>query len=392
MNTQNTPIHVRLWHRDFWLMSVANLFLTLAIYILIPTMPEWLMSSLRLSPQEAGLSMGIFGIGLFTFGPVCSYMTQRYRRNRVCILSVLGVISCLLALYYVDGLRSPSVSIGIILLQRFLLGAFFGFAQMVLVSTLIIDTCESFKRTEANFSSAWFARFTMSIGPMVGIVILSSLSFDVVVLAAVFFALLGCVFILTVRFPFRSPSEDLRVFSLDRFLLPWSMPLFVNQLMFSFTVGMIMSLGLSDRFYALIMGGFLLSLLAQRFVFRDAELKSEVVSGLILMLAVELMIYTRPLPIVWYISPLFLGFAIGIIGSRFIMFFIKLSHHCKRGTSQSMYMLSWELGISLGLGVGYYLFFNDDHPLLITCMVVTALTMLFYTRYTHSWFLTHKNR
>ena len=25
MNSQNTPVHVRLWHRDFWLMTFANL-------------------------------------------------------------------------------------------------------------------------------------------------------------------------------------------------------------------------------------------------------------------------------------------------------------------------------------------------------------------------------
>jgi MFS family permease len=319
-------------------------------------------------------------------------MIQRHRRNRVCIIAILGVILCLLALYYIHGLHRPLIGLGAILMQRFLLGAFFGLAQMVLGSTLIIDTCESYKRTEANFSSGWFARFALSIGPMMGILLLGYLNFDVVVLAAVFFALLAGVFILTVRFPFRSPSDDLHLFSLDRFLLPGSLPLFINLLLFSLTVGMIMSLGLSDRFYALIMGGFLLALLAQRFVFRDAELKSEVVSGLILMLAVELMVYTRPLPIVWYIAPLFMGLGIGIIGSRFLMFFIKLSHHCKRGTSQSMYMLSWDLGLALGVGIGYYLFFDDDHSLLITCMVVTALTLLFYIRYTHTWFLTHKNR
>ncbi|MBR0047818.1 MAG: MFS transporter [Prevotella sp.] len=392
MNTQNTPVHVRLWHRDFWLMSLSTLLLSVAVYILIPTMPEWLMQKEHFTPMEVGLAMGAFGIGLFTFGPCCSYMVERYRRNRVCILSVFGVIACLLELYYVHSLRSQIVSVGLILLQRFFLGAFFGFAQMVLSSTLIIDTSESFKRTEANFSAAWFARFAISLGPMLGLVIFNYFRFDAVVLAAVFSALLSVVFILTVRFPFRSPSDNLRVFSLDRFLLPGSMPLFINLALVSLSLGMIMTLGLSDRFYAIMMIGFLFALLAQRFVFRDADLKSEVVSGLILMLAAELMIYTRPLPIVWYLSPLCIGLAVGLTSSRFLMFFIKLSHHCKRGTSQSMYLLSWELGMSLGLCMGFMLFFNDDKSLLITAMAVTAATMLLYTRFTHNWFITHKNR
>jgi uncharacterized membrane protein len=153
-----------------------------------------------------------------------------------------------------------------------------------------------------------------------------------------------------------------------------------------------MSLGLSNRFYAVIMAGFFCALLAQRFVFRDAELKSEVVTGLILMIAVLLMIYTRPLPIIWYLAPLLLGMSIGIIGARFLLFFIKLSRHCKRGTSQSMYFLGWESGIAIGIGIGYAFFMNDDQGLLLTAMGLTIVALLMYNYYTHSWFLKHKNR
>lgn len=36
MYTQNTPVHVKLWHRDFWLMATANLLVTMAMYIQLP--------------------------------------------------------------------------------------------------------------------------------------------------------------------------------------------------------------------------------------------------------------------------------------------------------------------------------------------------------------------
>jgi hypothetical protein len=42
---------------------------------------------------------------------------------------------------------------------------------MVLASTLIIDVCESFQRTEANHSAGWFARFSLSLGPMLSLVL-----------------------------------------------------------------------------------------------------------------------------------------------------------------------------------------------------------------------------
>ena len=163
---------------------------------------------------------------------------------------------------------------------------------MVLLSTLIIDTSESDKRTEANHSAAWFSRFSLSLGPLVGLIMLNYQNFDAVLLTAVVSSAVAIVLILTVNFPFRTPSDSLHIVSLDRFFLPSSAPLFVNMQLIAVAIGLLLSLGLSERFYGVIMVGFLLALLAQRFVFRDAELKSEVVTGLILLLIVFILIYT----------------------------------------------------------------------------------------------------
>jgi hypothetical protein len=141
----------------------------------------------------------------------------------------------------------------------------------------------------------------------------------------------------------------------------------------------------------MMMTGFLLALLAQRFVFRNAELKSEIVSGLILLLAALLMIYTRPLPVVWYLAPTLLGFSIGVVCSRFLLFFIKLSRHCQRGTSQSTYMLGWESGLAFGIGIGYACF-EECNPMIFVAGLLTVAALAMYNYYTHDWFLTHKNR
>ena len=73
--------------------------------------------------------------------------------------------------------------------------------------------------------------------------------------------------------------------SLDRFLLPYGSVLFFNLLLVTMIVGLVLSLPLDVEFYAMLMGGFLLALLAQRFVFRDADLKSEIVSGQFMLIA-----------------------------------------------------------------------------------------------------------
>ena len=389
MNTQNTPIHIKLWHRDFWLLVVANLLLTMSVYMLIPVLPQWLMLTENLSPEDTGLSMAAFGLGLYLLGSQCSWLVQRYRRNVVCMWAMTVLVVDLALLWYIDGLRSEFVEFWVILLHRLVLGAAFGLAQMVLSSTLVIDTCESYQRTEANHSAAWFARFAVSLGPLAGLVTYDLYGFDKMLWGAIGCAALSVLLIKTVAFPFRAPEEGVHVASLDRFILPHGFVLFVNLLPVSMVAGMLMSLPLQPVFYALLMAGFMLALLAQRFVFRDAELKSETVSGLILMVGALLVLLTYPQSPV---APVLVGLSLGIIGARFLLFFIKLSRHCKRGTSQSMYFLGWETGLALGLGLGYAVFFQYPDTLLYICIALTAFALLMYHFYTHAWFIRNKNR
>lgn len=389
LNTQNTPIHIRLWHADFWCLVVADLLLTVAAYILIPVLPRWLIETENFSPVETGLSMGVFGLGLYLLGAQCSWLVQRYRRNQVCMWAIAALIADVMLLVYFDQQRTAFVSLWMILAQRLLLGAAFGLAQMVLSSTLIIDTCESNMRTEANHNAAWFARFALSLGPLAGLLVLSALGYTSVWWASAASAAAALVLIRRVNFPFRAPEEDVHVASLDRFLLPRGYVLFVNLLPVSTVMGLLLTLPLAPEFYGLMMGGFLLALLAQRFVFRDAELKSEVISGQILLTAALLIMLAHPAS---PLAPVLVGLGMGIISARFLLFFIKLSRHCKRGTSHSTFFLGWETGMALGLGMGYALCYEQRDTLLYICLALIAASLLMYHLYTHSWFMSHKNR
>jgi MFS family permease len=391
MNSQNTPVHIRLWHHDFWRMAIANLLLTMAVYVLVPTLPQWLLQTQDFTSQETGLSMGVFGIGLFTFGGFVSFLVQHYRRNTVCLAAVLAMVGLFGLIYYAGKESGFYAELSLMLFQRFALGACFGLAQMVLTSTLVIDVSESYQRTEANYAAAWFGRFALSLGPLAGLILLRIAGFQIVLLAAAFLAAAALLLVFLVNFPFRAPMDDLPIVSLDRFFLPHGVPLFLNLQLIMLAVGLLLSLSLTEQFYAMMMVGFLMAILAQRFVFRDAEVKSEVVSGLILMAAALLMMLTRTQQIVSYAAPAFVGLGLGIIGSRFLLFFIKLSRHCKRGTSQSTFMLGWESGIAWGLGLGYALFEGEQTPILLTALGLVLVSLLLYN-FVHNWFVSNKNR
>ena len=392
MNTQNTPVHIRLWHRDFWLMAMANLLLTMAVYVLIPVMPGWLMQTENLTLQETGMIMGAFGVGIFLLGYLTSWLVQRFRRNVACIWAILLMTAALGWLYYLDTQKSQFFDFPILLVQRFALGAAFGVAQMILSSTLIIDTCESFQRTEANHSASWFSRFALSLGPLTGIIVDRMAGFSTVLLVSIGCTLAAIIFIRLVHFPFRTPEENVRVVSLDRFFLPQGWPLTLNLLVVTFVMGLLLSTITSELFYVMVMVGFLVALLAQRFAFRDADIESEGIAGLVLIGGAMLRMLTRQQTIVSVAAPMFIGFGLGIIGSRFLLFFIKLSRHCQRGTAQSTFFLAWESGLALGIGLGYGLLELQMGPRFRLVLVTSVVALVVHHFFTHGWYIKHKNR
>ena len=391
MDTQNTPVHISLWHADFWILAITNLLITMSVYMLIPILPVWMLGSAGFSQQAVGIVMGVYGIGLFLLGGFCNWLVQRYRRNRVCLWAIALVFLALLGCWLVEReLQQSWLQYRLLLFLRIVLGAAFGLVQMILSSTLIIDKSESFQRTEANHASAWFGRFALSLGPMLGIVFART-SFSPLFASAAL-ALVAYLLLATVKFPFRTPDDGVKKISGDRFFLPDAKWLFLNLFLICLSVGILMSTQFTAMFYAMVMVGFAVALLAERFAFVDADLKSQVVAGSILIAAALMMILTRKQMVVNYISPVFVGLGIGLIGSRFLLFFIKLSKHCQRGTAVSTYMLGWESGLAAGLFVGYFFFAEDIHLALSASLACLILAFGLYVVFTHQWYIRKKNR
>lgn len=401
MYTQNTPIHVKLWHRDFWLLATANLLITVAMYMQFIVLPQWMLETAVSSGWTAfytsasiAVALGIFGLGIFSLGCFCSFWIQRYRRNLVCIRAMLVMALCFCALYCLYGvekLDTQSVFV-LIFIIRFIQGTAFGIAHTVLAGTLIIDTCESFQRTEANHVSAWFVRFALSLGPALAVVLLSLSTINVALIVGVILCLLSMSCVFFVRFPFKAPEDTLCKVSLDRFFLPQGKWLFINFAMIAAVVGMVLSLEHTLTFYGMIMAGFFLALLSQRFVFVNADLKSEITAGIILIIISILLNFSGKNDSVFLLYPMLLGCGIGIIGARFLLFFIKLRGHCQRSTSQSTYFLSWEFGLSLGLFLGYGCTDGGKIPLFVFAIFLSCLALILYLSFTHNWYIKNKNR
>lgn len=397
MNTQNTPVHIRLWHKNFWCLALAYLFMSVALYSFVPVLPLWLIGNQGMSTWQTALSLFCFGGGIWLSGGFCNFLTQRYRRNNVCVVSVIAAVIILAAHYYIVS-EKMQVPLWIIAALRLAFGAVFGMAQMVLSGILVIDVCESYNRTEANYCMSWFYRFGLSLGPIAGVIAGMFGCFQGVLLLAIVCLVVAMMLILTVSFPFRAPDDNVPVFGLDRFFLPQGWLLSVTLLLFAAVVGMVFSVIHSIEFFSMLATGFLLSVIAQRIVFADAELKSEVIAGLLLVGTALLLQVTRSLSVVSLVMPVMMGLGIGLVSGRFLLFFIKLSRHCQRGTSQSTYNISWETGLWTGMAVGFLIGNNEQQYGVndsLVCSIafwIVVGVLLLYNFATHKWYLHHKNR
>lgn len=391
MDTQNIPVHVRLWNKHFWLLAMANLLLVMSSYMLVATIP--LRMEVRgYSILQIALVMGVFFIGIYLFGSLSGYLVQRYRRKNVFNLSILLLLAVTGVLYYLSSLPYNSFDYMLLVGLRFMQGAFYGLSQLVLLSTLIIDTVEAVHRTEANHAATWFGRFALSLGPLAGIYVYQSMNFGSVLILSCICLLVAFVFVNLIRFPFRMPNEDYSRFSFDRFLLKGSHWLFVNVVLVTSVVGVLLSIEHTPRFYGMMMLGFVIAILAERFIFADADLRSEATTGMIVIGIAVLLMITRRQESVSYIVPILVGLGVGLIGSRFLLFFIKMSDHCQRGTSQSTFLLAWETGIGIGLVLSYGLFHLEQPLVLWVCLGILAASLILYDTFIHSWYIKHKHR
>lgn len=374
-----------LWHREFWNIAVAELLLSASVYCYLPALPMDFYHAGQPWSTIVSCFLG-YMVGLFLLGGLVYHLIQRYRRNHVCELGLLFTAALQAAFYFLPQLHQPVY----FLLVSLVSGAFIGLSQMVLLSTLVIDKTESFQRTEANYIVSWFNRLALAIGPLAGIVVYQFFGINIVFLTSAGLALAALLFIASVHFPFKTPDDDQKLFSCDRFFLKSGFPLFANFFCLTFATGLMLCHVFSLHFYVMLLGGFLLAILAEKYVFVNAELKSEAVTGCLLLMLSALIRLNRNESVAILASALLLGLGIGILGSRYLLFFIKLSRHCERGTSQSSFFLSWEAGLACGLACGYsFSCMSVDYCLALS---IAFISLLSYNFLVHPWYLRHKNR
>ncbi len=383
LHSEEHQTNVKLWSGNFWMICLANLLVSISQYMLIPTLPIRLLMQFDLKVWQAGGIVALSGFSVFLIGPFFNYLVDRFRRRNVCLIAVLLVVLSIAGYYWAS-------TVAMIIFLRVVQGIAQGAALMAGGSTLAIDLTQSPRRTDANNAFAWFGRLGLSLGPLGGLLLMRHFDFEMVVMVAVLFGLAGAVCIWMLNVPFRAPLYP-SVCSLDRFWLPNGRLMFFQVLLIAVGAGLLLAVIHWYEFYACLMVGFCLSLLALQVIFQEADIRSEMVCGMILWVGGLLLLIFHHEAASFYASGILVGLGIGLSAARLLIFYVRLSHHCERGSANTSYLLAWELGLSVGFFIGYSGVVVGIGAFWIGISLL-VFSLLFYLLIVHRWYMSHKVR
>jgi MFS family permease len=298
------------WTKNVTCISLSHLFLQLSTLILLPILPFIIHFQAKVTLLEAALVMGLFAVSLVIVGPFLSFLTEKFYRKRLAMFALLFFTLSTLGFIYVNNLTMAIV-------LRSLQGFFGGIAVSEL-TTLSIDVSAVGKREKVNLIMHNAHRIAIILAPIIIFTIYfvcpeiqnTALLHDMLYLSAGLSAL-SILLLFPVKVCFRAPI-NIKLLSLDRFLLCQSLSYVLIVVALAMIMGVVYALfPLFD--HQLFQGLFIY-----------------IVSGLI------------------------------VIGILIILRFVFLDvirqcNHCQRSTANATFYLAWEIGIALGLIIGYFI-------------------------------------
>ncbi len=350
----------RLFTPSYCCILAANFLLYFGFWLLIPLLPFYLKEEFTLEEGIIGIILSCYTISALMVRPFSGYLLDTFARKPLYLLAY-GVFTILFLGYIVGGALLAFV------LLRVAHGLAFG---MVTVggNTVVVDIMPSSRRGEGLGYYGLANNIAMSVGPMTGLFLHGSLSYDKIFLVSLCTCGIGFCLAMCVRTK-PKPRIPRPAISLDRFILLRGLPASLALLLLSIPYGAttnfvamyVESIGLQvmpGLFFVLLAAGMGVSrLFSGRFV--DKGYVTECIHyGLFLVIAAFLLLSACQPLMGWYpasakacffIVPVLQGIGFGIIFPAYNSLYINLAQKNQRATATSTYLTSWDVGIGIGI-------------------------------------------
>lgn len=345
----------------------ANFTLFFAFYVLTPLLPLYLSEHFGATKDVIGLVLSGYTITALLFRPFSGYVVDSFPRKMVLMVS-FGVF----AIFFAGYLAASTLLMFTIV--RTLHGGPFG-ALTVANSTVAIDVLPSSRRTEGIGYYGLSNNLAMAIAPTIGIFIYQlTNSFEVLFWLALIVATTGWLIDSTVDLSRKDEGgrrkENCSTLSLDRFFLTRGWLLGLNMVAFGFSFGVLSNYlaiygkevmgitGGTGTYFMLCSVGLILSRLQGSKALRDGRVTHNAATGMVISLVGYTLFILMPtlaqslMFIGYYGSALLIGLGNGHMWPAFQNMTINVATNKQRGTANSTILISWDIGMGLGILVG----------------------------------------
>ena len=347
----------RLWNKEYLKVMMCNFLLFFAFYLLTPLLPLYLDEQFNADKDLIGLVLSGYVIATLLVRPFSGFFVDTFDRKRVFTLCFLFFFLCFTGYIGAGTLLMFAI-------VRTLHGIPYG-ATTVANSTVAIDVLPSSRRNEGIGYYGLSNNVAMAVAPSAGIYIYHATSnFSLLFWLSLIIALAGYLCSTTVKLPRRERVEGKPKLSLDHFFLGRAWLLALNICFFGLCWGVISNyvaiygkeeLNITDGtgfFFMLLSVGLVISRLFGAKTLRAGKMTHNATIGVLLSLAGYGIFAFIPHAWAYYAAALLIGLGNGQMYPAFLNMFISVARHDQRGTANSSILISWDLGMGLGILIG----------------------------------------
>lgn len=357
--TSAKPVE-RLWNREYIKVMICNFLLFSAFYILTPLLPLYLDQEFEANKDLIGIVLSGYVIATLLVRPFSGFVVDTFDRKTV-------LIACFTLFFICFTGYLGATTLLMFAIVRTFHGIPFG-ATTVANSTVAIDVLPASRRNEGIGFYGLSNNIAMAVAPSVGIYLYHATSnFTLLFWLALALSFAGFLCSTTIKIPRRKPVEGKKAISLDHFFLGRAWLLAVNICFFGACWGVMSNyvalygkeeMAITDGtgiFFALLSIGLVISRLFGAKSLRAGKLTHNALIGVILSFVGYTIFGFIARPWSFYLSALLIGLGNGRMYPAFLNMFVKVARHDQRGTANSSILISWDLGMGLGILLGGFI-------------------------------------
>ena len=347
----------RLWNSNFVKVWIGNFMLFFSFYLIMPLLPLYLHDTFAASEQMIGIVLAGYTVTALIIRPFCGFMVDSFPRKAVLMICYFTFFA-----FFAGYFLAWTVLLFAII--RTLHGFSFGSAT-VANSTMAIDVLYPNRRAEGIGYYGLSNNLAMATGPTIAIYL-----YDIIPDFHYMFALslvasgIGFFIVTSVKPRPRETVKEKQPVSLDRFFLVKGWREGVTLACFSFSYGVLSTylaiygekeLGITSgtgTFFMLMAVGLIASRLQGGRSLRQGKITQNAGLGMSLSLIGYTVFALVHNPIGYYAAALIIGLGNGHMCPAYQNMFINLAPNSQRGTANSTFLTSWDVGVGLGVLIG----------------------------------------